>query len=135
MQNWHNELPIVDIVEAQMLFLNHKNLSTLMFTAIAIALSGCGSDESSSDSKGRWLEAADAQNNFGIAAQIEAIESKSESPDKSCEGIIGRVREAIKNPSEYTTGMLVIVSPCSDAGLEFGEEVRCESGRLQVKCL
>lgn len=36
------------------------------------------------------------------------------------------------NPCPNTTGMQVIVAPCSQADLEFGKEVRCKDGRLQV---
>ena len=106
----------------------------LLISAIAL-VSGCGDGGSGVGNTEKWLHAADAQNNFRIAADIEALESKSGPADKSCPALLERAHEVLKNPVEAPSGMKVLVSPCNSVGLEFSKEVRCESGMLQVKCL
>lgn len=106
----------------------------LFISSIALVF-GCGDGGSGTGSTGKWLHAADAQNNFGIAADIEALESNSGPADKSCPALLERARNVLKNPADAPSGMQVLVSPCNSVGLEFSKEVRCESGMLQVKCL
>jgi len=110
-----------------------KNHAVLWMLFLGAALAGCDSGGSVGGAE-KWLEAQDAQNNYGIAANIHALESKTGPADTSCEGIIEEVRKSIANPGEYVTGMQVIIAPCNQASLEFGEEVRCKDGRLQVMC-
>jgi len=107
---------------------------TVAWIFLGTVLAGCDSGGSAGASAEKWLEAPDAQNNYGIGANIRALESRSGPADTSCEGIIGEVRESIKNPGEHVTGMQVIVAPCNQAGLQFGNEARCMDGRLQVMC-
>jgi hypothetical protein len=108
-----------------------------MLISALVALSGCGSSgESTTGGDGKWLDATEALDKYRISAKMKAEESNSGQPDTSCEAIIEDVRESlIINPSSHSSEARVIVSPCSDAGLEFGKAIRCKLGRLQVKCL
>ena len=92
------------------------------------ALSGCSSESPSE----KWVEAPEALGVFQAAAKIEAISTKSSTPDVSCEAVIHSARDSFSRPN--SSGFQVIARACGDAGLEFGEEIRCKSGRLQVKC-
>ena len=80
---------------------------TVAWIFLGTVLAGCDSGGSAGASAEKWLEAPDAQNNYGIGANIRALESRSGPADTSCEGIIGEVRESIKNPGEHVTGMQV----------------------------
>jgi len=53
-------------------------------------------------------------------------------PDATCEDILGDAKESMKNPN--SPGLGVIMRPCGNAGMAFGDDIRCKSGRLQVKC-
>jgi len=104
----------------------------ILITAVA-ALSACDSGNSTASGGEKWLDAPEALDNYRITANKETMGSGSGSSESSCEATIGDIRESlIINPG--SSGVQVIVSACSDAGLKFGKAIRCKLGRLQVKC-
>jgi len=115
-------------------YLRHVNTNTfrcLVLIAAVIALPACDSGEPTAGGGEKWLDATDALDNFLIAANKKTLGSGPSGT--SCESIIGDIRESlIINPG--ASGVQMIVSACSEAGLKFGKAIRCKLGQLQVKC-
>ena len=114
-----------------------KSAGSWTLLLILAAVSGCGGDSASSNS-GKWLEASEAQAMYAAFAKANAMMAAEgqpdflNQPDATCEDILGDAKEAMKNPS--SPGLGVIMRPCGNAGMAFGDDIRCKSGRLQVKC-
>jgi len=112
-------------------YVNTNTFRCLVLIAAVIALPACDSGEPTAGGDEKWLDAPDALDNFLIAVNKKTV--VSDSSGTSCESIIGDIRESlIINPG--ATGVQMIVSACSDAGMKFGKAIRCKLGRLQVKC-
>lgn len=105
-----------------------KNHRQLLWLPLLLVLSACGSD-------GKWLEAPNALNLAQLGAQAQALSSNSGSAgDTSCEALLPRIESAVKKANPQNFIFQAAIDPCSKAGMEFGEELRCTSGRLQVLC-
>lgn len=57
---------------------------------------------------------------------------KSGPADMTCDGVIGNAHEMLKDPT--TGGFKMVARTCGTAGMAFADDIRCKSGRLQVKC-
>ena len=112
-----------------MSYARFKMYSSLVLISALGVMSGCGDD-------GKWFEGMAAQALYEAQAGIDAIDAGADpfSVDKSCEVIIKLARESLDHSAEAVTGIQAMAKPCNDAGLEFGNKLRCESGRLQVLC-
>lgn len=94
-----------------------------MLIASVNAVSGCSGDESTTSRNEKWMDAPEALTKLGT-------------PDMSCESLINDLHESlIITPDPNSPEFQMTVTPCRDAGLEFGKAIRCKFGRLQVKCL
>lgn len=114
-------------------YVNSSAFRCLILIAAVAALSACDSGNSTASGGEKWLDAPEALDNFRITDNKETTGSGPGSSESSCEAIIGDIRESlIINPG--SSGVQVIVSACSNAGLKFGKAIRCKLGRLQVKC-
>lgn len=101
---------------------------SLLLLPLFLAVSACGSD-------GKWLEAPNALNLAQAGAQVQALSSNSGSAgDTSCEAMLPHIESAVKKANPQNFIFQAAIDPCSKAGMEFGEELRCTSGRLQVLC-
>lgn len=118
-----------------MSYLNDRSYRTLLIISVLVVVSGCGGSSTS----GRWLESADAQGVYEADIRITAITS-GDNPDPfqevntTCEAVLGEAQEDLDDPGDNVEIIQVIARPCTNAGLEFQNEVRCETGRLQALC-
>jgi hypothetical protein len=111
-----------------------KTSSRAMSGLIAcIALSACGDS-------GKWVEAPDTLSMYAgmdrarqMQEQIEANERPT-AESRNCEDLLGQMRDHIKQARAGNIMFQQMVRNCADIGMQYGSEVRCESGRLQVKC-
>lgn len=94
-----------------------------------IVAAGCSDNGSSPSAESKWLEAPMALTIY--LANTELIMSGRDK--EGCPVVIEDVRKGLNDPEMY--GTQALLKQCSDAGMEFGEEVRCKDKRLQVKCL
>ena len=105
----------------------------LLLVSFLAALPGCGDGgSSSSGGDGKWIEAPDAFSLFQADAKFQAMKNKSGPADTSCDAVIGSAQEILKDPG--TAGFKVIARTCGTAGMAFADDIRCKSGRMQVKC-
>lgn len=105
-----------------------KHPLRLLLLPLSLVLSACGSD-------GKWLEAPNALNLAQLGAQAQALSSNSGSAgDTSCEAMLPHIESAVKEANPQNFIFQAAIAPCSKAGMELGEELRCTSGRLQVLC-
>jgi hypothetical protein len=101
----------------------------ILIIATVFVVVGCSGNSSSSSSEGKWLEAPAA-----LAIYLANTDLITSGRDKEgCPVVIEDVRKGLSDPEMY--GTQALLKQCSDAGMEFGEEVRCKDKRLQVKCL
>jgi len=103
-------------------------------TAIAFfLLSACGDS-------GKWVEAPDTLAMYAgmdKARQMTEQIEQNRAPNaekRSCPELLEQMREHIAKAEPGNLMFQQMVRNCGDLGMQFGEEVRCESGRLQVKC-
>lgn len=115
-----------------MIHTNCRIFDHLVLATLVGALAGCGGGDSSASSDGKWIEAPDAFSVFQADAKLQAMVKKSGPADTSCDAVIGDAREILKEPD--TTGFKVIARTCGTAGMAFADDIRCKSGRMQVKC-
>ena len=95
---------------------------------LAAFMSGCGGSDNATD--GKWLEAPDA-----LAMYLADPELMSSGRDKEgCPVKIDKIRADLQE-GVTSLGTRQIQSVCSNAGMAFGNEARCEGKRLQVQCL
>jgi hypothetical protein len=106
----------------------HKTRWILAIATIFV-VAGCGDNSSSPSAEGKWLEAPAALTIY--LANTDLIMSGRDK--EGCPVVIEDVRKGLNDPEMY--GTQALLKQCSDAGMEFGEEVRCKDKRLQVKCL
>ena len=97
--------------------------------AYMFAAAGCGNHGASRSADGKWLEAPAA-----LAIYLANTDLIMSGRDKEgCPVVIEEVRKGLTDPAMY--GTRALLKQCSDAGMEFGEAVRCKDKRLQVRCL
>ncbi|MFN2202534.1 MAG: hypothetical protein ACK2UO_15130 [Caldilineaceae bacterium] len=106
----------------------HETRWMLVISTIFVVV-GCGHNDSSPSTEGKWLEAPAALTIY--LANTDLITSGRDK--EGCPVVIEDVRKGLNDPEMY--GTQALLKQCSDAGMEFGEEVRCKDKRLQVKCL
>jgi len=107
----------------------------LLINACGDGNSISSNEGSATSDKGKWLEAANALQVVQVGARNEALLARIDPPDTSCEALLPETEKKLQNPSSVPSLFKVITDPCTNAGLEYGERIRCESGRLQVLCL
>lgn len=105
---------------------SHRYLLWLSLLLWASAFAGCSS--------GKWLEAPNALNLAQLNAQTMALTSNTKVADNSCEALLPDIESMVKEADPQNFIFQAAVDPCSKAGMAFGEELRCEKGRLQVLC-
>ena len=60
--------------------------------------------------------------------------SNSEVGDNSCKALLSDIESRVKKADPQNFIIQSAIDPCTKAGMSFGEELRCESGRLQLLC-
>lgn len=104
-----------------------RSIPALLLVAV---ISGCGGGGSDGSAGGTWLEAPDALAMY--LADPELISSGRD--QEGCPVVIDRIHAALEEGAS-TLGTRQNQSVCSNAGMGFGNEVRCEGTRSQVQCL
>lgn len=105
-----------------------KTYRHLPVLSLFLTMSGCGGPD------GKWLEAPNALNMAQLGAQAEAISSNSSVGDTSCKALLPKIRESVNSADPANFIFQAAIDPCTKAGMGYGEELRCNNGRLQVLC-
>lgn len=106
-----------------------KFVTACMSVVVLAGLSAC------SDS-GRWVEAPETLTMYeSMDRARRMLENNATSAEsRSCSELLGQMREHIEAAESGNIMFQQMVRNCGDIGMRFGAEVRCESGRLQVRC-
>ena len=97
---------------------------------LAGAMSGCGDGGSDGGTNGKWLDAPKALAMYVTNSDLISSGRNVE----GCPVVIERIRSDLeKGASNFGTQQVLGV--CSTAGMEFGNQVRCNGKRLQVNCI
>ncbi len=110
-----------------------KSITSVTATVIVCVLSACGEG-------GKWVEAPDTLSMYermDRARQMEEQIAANERPNaegRTCPELLGQMREHIADAKPDNIMFQQMVRNCGNIGMQFGAEVRCQAGRLQVKC-
>ncbi len=97
---------------------------------LSALIAGCGES-------GKWVEAPQVLYMYQQNAKARAMMESGDwdSSETVCEDHLEEAREDIEESGANNLILQQLVRTCGNAGFQFGEQVRCTSGRLQVKCL
>ena len=102
--------------------------TALLVVFFALA-TGCGLKQ-----EAQWQNAPDAQQFFANGASKSAlVENNLAELGRACEDVLEPARKALDNAG--SPGLRVMIQVCSQEGLGFGGELRCDGETLQVSCL
>lgn len=106
-----------------------KLVAALLAPVILSGLSACGDG-------GKWVEAPDTLTMYeSMDRGRRMMENNTASADsRSCSELLGQMREHIEAAESDNIMFQQMLRNCGNLGMQFGAEVRCESGRLQVRC-
>tara|TARA_R110002110_G_scaffold291986_2_gene506097 strand:+ start:66425 stop:66757 length:333 start_codon:yes stop_codon:yes gene_type:complete len=106
-----------------------KLVAALLAPVVFSGLSACGDS-------GKWVEAPDTLTMYERMDRARRMmENDTISADgRSCAELLGQMQEHIESADSGNIMFQQMVRNCGDIGMQFGAEVRCESGRLQVRC-
>ena len=96
--------------------------------SLLLRVSACDGPE------GKWLEAPNTLNLAQFNAQAKAMTSDSEVSDNSCKSLLPDIESMVKEADPQNLIFQPAIDPCTKTGMSFGEELRCENGRLQILC-
>ena len=60
--------------------------------------------------------------------------SDSEVSDNSAKSLLPDIESMVKEADPQNLIFQPAIDPCTKTGMSFGEELRCENGRLQILC-
>jgi len=112
---------------------NSKTLLVAMLGLVTATIAGCGNDETSTGSGGTWFDADPVKDAYAGQLRLEAIEAGRSEVDGSCEAVLPLARRSLSD-FEGGTVAQIMYRLCSNAELEFQNEIRCEADRLQILC-
>ena len=108
--------------------------TTILGATVALSfLSACNQG-------GKWVEAPDTLAMYERMDRVRQMQERVEankaptSEGRSCSDLLGQMREHIAAAEADNILFRRLVRNCGDLGMQFGADVRCEDGRLQVKC-
>lgn len=106
-----------------------RRVAALLLPVVFSGLSACGDS-------GQWVEAPDTLTMYErMDRGLRMMENNTSSADtRSCSELLGQMQEHIEGAAPDNIMFQQMVRNCGDIGMQFGAEVRCESGRLQVRC-
>ena len=113
-----------------------KIFYSAVFVTLFAAMVGCGDDEPSANSGGKWFDAGGVELIYDGQIRIDAINAGKDqfAADKSCAAMLPMAQESLSDSSNAGADVQVMYKTCKDAGLKFQNKVRCEADRLQVLC-
>lgn len=117
-----------------------KILYSMILAFVTAATTGCGNDESAAKSEqpsasngDTWFDANPIQQMYAGQIRMEAVEAGKSEADMSCKAILPMAKDLLSNSGSGMT-VQIMYKLCSNAGLKFQRELRCEADRLQVLC-
>lgn len=120
-----------------------KIIYSVMLAFVAAVIAGCSNDESSATSQesstssgDKWLDAGNVEQLYDAQIGMDAINAgkKPFEADKSCTAMLPMARKSLSDSSNVGMPAQLMYKTCNDIGLKFQNEVRCEADRLQVLC-
>lgn len=106
-----------------------KLITTCFSVTVLATLSACGDS-------GKWVEAPDTLSMYATMDRgRRMMENNAHSAEsRSCQDLLGQMRSHIEAAESDNIMFQQMLRNCGNLGMQFGGEVRCESGRLQVRC-
>jgi hypothetical protein len=109
--------------------MNHLNARCILPLLLVPTISGCSDNSSGESAGGKWLDAPKVLADY--LANTELIISGRDR--EGCPAVIETIRKQLAEGAS-TFGTSAVLEVCSNAGLQFGDKVRCEGKRLLVNC-
>lgn len=110
-----------------------KILYPVILAFVTAAIAGCGNEEPSASSSNTWFDANPIQQMYAGQIRMEAVEAGKSEADMSCKAILPMAKDLLSDSGSGMT-VQIMYKLCSNAGLKFQKELRCEADRLQVLC-
>ena len=105
----------------------------VMLGLLIVTTPGCGNDGSSGISGDIWFDAGPVQQMYAAQIRMEAVEAGRSEVDRSCKKILPLAEESLRDSGNGTV-VQIMYKLCSNAGLRFQNEIRCQADRLQLLC-